>query len=98
MAGGDVFSPVRYKNLDLRDPKLTRRDRAPTAGQLVARLSAEALAFFVTLEADRPGRFSDQRRRRSFPATTPRSPSPPPTATPAGITLTARDLHSSFTR
>ena len=51
-------------------------------GTLVARVSAEAVALFVTLEADRPGRFSTN-AVALFPGhPTPRSPSPPPPATP----------------
>ncbi len=46
----------------LEAPRLARpRDRVTTsadAGVLTARLAAEAVALFVTLEADRPGRFS----------------------------------------
>ena len=68
-------------------PAATRRSPSTTTvdgGRLRARVTAEALALYVTLEADRPGRFSDQRRRASFPASTPRSPSPPTDGDPAG--------------
>ena len=61
---------------------IARRHRRSTAAARRAALSAEALALFVTLEADRPGRFSDQRRRALPRPRRPRSPSPPPTATP----------------
>ena len=74
--------PVRPKALDLPRPEACTLATIVDGGHVRARVTAEALALFVTLEADRPGRFSDQRRRASFPAATPRSPSPPPTATP----------------
>ena len=37
-----------------------------------------------------------QRRRRSSPASPPRSPSPPTDGDPAAVTLTTRDLYTSF--
>ena len=51
--GGDIFAPRPWKTYDLRDPGV-RMDR--DGNRLT--LSSEALALFVTVEADVPGRFS----------------------------------------
>ena len=51
--GGDLFAPLPYKAYDLRDPGL-----ALTADGNRLTLTTEALALFVTIEADVPGRFS----------------------------------------
>ena len=82
MAGGDVFAPVRWKNLDLRDPKIAlTTDRRATA-----RLVARALR--------RGGRPLRHASRPTAPAASRPTPSPsspaidaeirftPPTATP----------------
>jgi beta-mannosidase len=94
MAGGDVVPPVRHKALELLDPRLTLTT-AVADGRLSARVSAEALAFFVTLEADRPGRFSTN-AVALFPGYPAEIDFTPADGDPAGVTLTTRDLHSSF--
>ena len=81
MAGGDVFAPVRWKHLDLRDPKLRRRHRrrrrrrsSPGSPPRPWRSSSRSRPTAPAASRPTPS--------RSFPATTPRSASPPPTATP----------------
>ncbi len=94
MAGGDVFTPVRWKHLALRDPRIgvtTTTD----GGTLTARLTAEAVALFATLEADRPGRFSTN-AIALFPGHPAEITFTPADGDPAGIQLTVRDLYSSF--
>jgi beta-mannosidase len=94
MAGGDVVTPVRHKALELRDPKL-RVTATREGGILRASVTAEALAFFATLEADRPGRFSTN-AVHLFPGHPAEIVFTPADGDPAGVTLTARDLYSSF--
>jgi beta-mannosidase len=94
IAGGDVFTPVRWKHLALRDPKIgvtTTTD----GGTLTARLTAEAVALFATLEADRPGRFSTN-AIALFPGHPAEITFTPADGDSAGIQLTVRDLYSSF--
>ena len=81
MAGGDVFAPVRWKHLDLRDPQLgvatevrRRHARRPPRRRGAWRSSSPSRPTARAASRPTPS--------RSFPATTPRSPSPPPTATP----------------
>jgi beta-mannosidase len=94
-AGGDVFAPARWKNLDLKDPKLALTTEAAD-GKLVARVSAEAaVALFVTLEADRPGRFSTN-AVALFPGHPAEIGFTPDDGDPADVTLTVRDLYSSY--
>ncbi len=92
-AGGDVAPPGRYKTLELRDPGLVVttevRERA-----LVASVSAQALALFVTLEADRPGRFSTN-AITLFPGHPAEIVFTPADGDPAAVRLAARDLWSS---
>ena len=91
---GDVFAPVRWKNLDLSDPRIGVETRAED-GTLIARLSAAAVALFATLEADRPGRFSTN-AVTLFPGHPAEIVFTPADGDPNGITLTVRDLHSSY--
>ncbi len=94
MAGGEVFTPVRWKNLTLRDPRIgvtTTTD----GGTLTARLTAEAVALFATLEADRPGRFSTN-AVTLFPGHPAEITFTPADGDAAGTQLTVRDLCSSF--
>ena len=51
--GGDLYAPRPWKTYDLRDPGLA----CEQAGNRL-NLTSQALALFVTVEADRPGRFS----------------------------------------
>jgi beta-mannosidase len=94
MAGGDVVPAVRHKALELLDPKLAVATTVAD-GRLRAQVSAEALAFFVTLEADRPGRFSTN-AVALFPGHPATIDFIPAEGDPDGVTLTPRDLHSSF--
>jgi beta-mannosidase len=56
-SGRDVVPTVRHKALDLPDPRLAIETRVE-GGMVHVRVSASAVSFFATLEADRPGRFS----------------------------------------
>lgn len=56
--GADHFAPKPYKAYDLREPKLSMA-ATEEAGAWRCTLSAEAPALFAALEADLPGRFSD---------------------------------------
>ncbi len=56
-AGGDVWAPRPWKGYDLQPPGIEHESRAVDGGWEIA-LSAHAPAFFVALEADQPGRFS----------------------------------------
>lgn len=93
-SGGDVLATERWKNLDLPDPKVTL-DVAPGAGTLRARLSSEAVALFVTVEASKPGRFSTN-AITLFPGHDAEIVFTPDDGDTAGVTLTTRDLYSSF--
>jgi beta-mannosidase len=94
MAGGDVVPAVRHKALDLLDPKLAVATTVAD-GRVRAQVSAEALAFFVTLEADRPGRFSTN-AVALFPGHPATIDFIPAEGDLDGVTLTHRDLYSSF--
>jgi beta-mannosidase len=94
MAGGDLCPTVRHKALDLLDPKL-RVTTETTSTTLRARLSAEALAFFVTLEADKPGRFSTN-AVALFPGHDAEITFTPADGAPGAVSLTSRDLFSSY--
>ena len=94
MAGGDVFAPARWKNLPLLDPRIAIETRLEN-GALVARLTAQAVALFATLEADRPGRFSAN-AITLFPGHPAEITFTPDDGDPAGVAFTVRDLYSSF--
>lgn len=90
--GGDHFAPRPYKAYDLRPPHLRHSVAATPQGHDIT-LTAEALALFVAVEADQPGRFSANAMTLfpGHPATlrfTPAQPGPPPQ-------FTLRDLHSA---
>ncbi|PZQ50797.1 MAG: beta-mannosidase [Rhodovulum sulfidophilum] len=93
-AGGDIHATERWKNLDLPDPAIGLTV-TPEPGALRARLSARAVAFFVTLEASKPGRFSTN-AVTLFPGHDAEIFFTPDDGDIAGVTLTTRDLHSSF--
>jgi beta-mannosidase len=78
----------------LRDPAI-RVTTSADAGGITARLAAEAVALFVTLEADRPGRFSTN-AIALFPGHDAEIAFTPADGDAAGTTLTLRDLYSSF--
>ncbi|WP_116133889.1 glycoside hydrolase family 2 protein [Tropicimonas sp. IMCC34043] len=58
VAGTDHFAPGPYKSYDLRDPQIAMQVRDIGDGWKIS-LGCSAPAFFVALEADIPGRFSD---------------------------------------
>ena len=91
--GGDVAVPGRYKALDLRDPGLAITTETRD-GACVARIEAGALALFVTLEADRPGRFSTN-AIPVFPGHPAEIAFTPADGDPAAVRLSSRDLWSS---
>ncbi len=95
MAGGDCIPQTRYKALDLRTPGI-RVATSVVEGKLRARLGCEALALFVTLEADRPGRFSTN-AVSLFPGHDAEIDFTPADGAPATVRLSVRDLHSSYT-
>ncbi len=55
---GDVFAPHPYKSYDLRPSRLVH-EATEENGVWTLTVAAEALALFVAIEADVPGRFSD---------------------------------------
>lgn len=91
-AGGDIFTPKPFKAYDLEAPAIAL-DATPDHASWRIALKAENPAFFVALEADIPGRFSDN-AFTLFPghadeiSFTPRDAG----ATPV---FTVRDLHSA---
>ncbi len=92
LVGEDLHAPRAWKTFDLQPPGIAM-NVAPSGGTTDITLTARALAPFVALEADVPGRFSDnafalipgQPRHVTF---TPESPG-------AALRLTLRDLHSA---
>nr|MBA3325589.1 glycoside hydrolase family 2 protein [Paracoccaceae bacterium] len=92
-AGGDHALAGRYKALDLRDPGLTLATEVRD-GALVARIDVRALALFVTLEADRAGRFSSN-AVTLFPGQPAEIVFTPADGDPTAVRLIARDLWSS---
>lgn len=93
-AGGDVLARERWKNLDLPDPRVALAV-TPEGDRLRARLSAEAVAFFATVEASKPGRFSTN-AVTLFPGHPAEIVFTPDDGDIAGVTLTTRDLYTSF--
>jgi beta-mannosidase len=90
--GGDHFAPLPYKAYDLLAPDLTL-DFEPAPNGWTLTITAKALALFVAVEADQPGRFSANAMTLfpGHPATltfTPETPGPAPV-------FTLRDLHSA---
>ncbi|MGL4309711.1 MAG: beta-mannosidase [Paracoccaceae bacterium] len=79
--GGDHFAPKPYKSYDLQPAHLTS-DVTEENGVYSITVSADALALFVSLESDIPGRFSEN-AFVLFPGC------------PATITFTPRDVNVS---
>jgi beta-mannosidase len=91
-AAGDVFNPRPWKAYDLLPPRLSATV-APAGDAHDIALTVQALAPFVAVEADQPGRFSANAVTLfpGHPATirfTPDTPGPAPA-------FTFRDLHSA---
>ncbi len=89
---GDVFAPKPWKTYDLLPPNLTKQVEAEGEAWKIT-ITAEALALYVAVEADRPGRFSMNAFTifPGYPAEvvfTPAAPGPMPK-------FTLRDLHSA---
>jgi beta-mannosidase len=91
-AGGDTFAPQPWKSYDLRPAGLTATTKQHK-GQHEITLTVQALAPFVAVESDVPGRFSQNAVTLfpGHPATLTFTPQDP-AATP---TFTYRDLHSA---
>ncbi len=90
--GGDHFAPKPYKTYDLVAPKLNKTVKDVGQAYEIT-VSSQALALFVALEADRPGRFSHNAFALfpGHPATVSFTPDQPG-AEPRFI---LRDLHSA---
>ena len=92
--GGDHFAPKPYKSYDLQPAAVAYEAQARGQAYQIT-LSSDALALFVAIEADQPGRFSSNAFALfpGHPATvtfTPKSPGPAPQ-------FTLRDLHAATT-
>jgi len=92
--GGDHFASKPYKSYDLQPASLAY-DVKPVGQAYEITVTSKALALFVALEADHPGRFSSNgfALLPGHPATvtfTPKSPGPAPQ-------FTLRDLHAATT-
>ena len=92
--GGDHFAPKPYKSYDLQPASLIH-DVKQVGQAYEITVSSDALALFVALEADQPGRFSSNAFALfpGHPGTvtfTPKSPGPAPQ-------VTLRDLHAATT-
>jgi beta-mannosidase len=93
--GGDILAPRPWKAYDLPDPGL-RHDVSRDGAAWVLSVTAQAMAFFVTAEADLPGRWDrnavhlgpGHETRLRF---TPRDPGASPR-------FLLRDLHSATVR
>ena len=92
--GGDHFAPKPYKSYDLQPAAVAYEAQARGQAYQIT-LTSDALALFVAIEADQPGRFSSNAFALfpGHPATvtfTPKSPGPAPQ-------FTLRDLHAATT-
>ncbi len=90
--GGDHFAPKPYKTYDLLPTRLTQKVAAK-GGSYEITVKAQALALFVALEADQPGRFSTN-AFALFPGH-PASVTFTPDHSGAEPRFTLRDLHSA---
>ena len=92
VVSGDIFAPKPYKSYDLLPPKLTQII-AQTGADWHIQIDAQALALFVSLEADVPGRFSNNAFAvfPGHPVTVTFTPADPA----AAPKFTLRDLHSA---
>ncbi|MFT6451774.1 MAG: beta-mannosidase [Halocynthiibacter sp.] len=88
---GDVFAPKPWKSYDLQAPIIRHSVDWDESGATIT-LSCEAPAFYVSLEADQPGRFS-QNAFALFPGSDAKIRFTPQEGTGANFTI--RDLHSA---
>lgn len=90
--GGDHFAPKPYKTYDLKPAQLRHSVKALGQAYEIT-VAADALALFVALEADQPGRFSHNAFTLfpGHPATVTFTPASPG----AAPRFTLRDLHSA---
>ena len=92
LISGDIFAPKPYKHYDLLPARLNHQVQK-TSGSYEITLSAEALALFVAVESDQPGRFS-----HNAVALFPGSPATitfSPAQIGAAPRFTIKDLHSA---
>ncbi len=90
--GQDVFAPKPYKNYNILAPKMAC-DIQPTGDAYVLSITPETMAFFVTAEADVPGRFDANAIHLCPGETTTLTFTPDDTS--QSPTFTLRDLHSA---
>ncbi len=92
---GDIFAPHPWKAYDLPDPRIVFAT-AEAGGRWTLSVTAQAMAFFVTGEADVPGRW-DRNAIHLGPGHTARLTFTPqdPSSAPQFV---LRDLHSATTR
>ncbi len=92
LISGDTFAPKPYKHYDLQPAHLSHQI-SETNGSYEITLTAEALALFVAVESDQPGRFSHNAITLfpGYPATLTFTPAQPG----ADPCFTIRDLHSA---
>ncbi|SLN57583.1 Exo-beta-D-glucosaminidase precursor [Pseudoruegeria aquimaris] len=93
LKGSDWFAPKPYKSYDLQPPRIDKEvSQAGTSWEIA--LSAQAPAFFVALEADQPGRFSDNAilLLPGAPRVLTFTPANPAAGAPR---FTCRDLHTA---
>jgi beta-mannosidase len=93
---GDVWTPRPWKAHDLPDPGLAFEAARDDDGRHVLSVTARAMAFFVTAEADVPGRWDRAAVHLGPGATTRLTFTPADPAAPPAFTL--RDLWSATTR
>ncbi|WP_426034060.1 beta-mannosidase [Cypionkella sp. TWP1-2-1b2] len=92
LISGDSFAPKPYKNYDLLPAHLSHQVRE-AGGSYEITLTAEALALFVAVESDQPGRFSHN-AITLFPGH-PATITFTPAQAHAEPRFTIRDLHSA---
>lgn len=92
LMSGDHYAPLPYKSYNLLPPQLAQVVVETATGYDIT-VSSKALAFYVALEADQPGRFS-RNAFILFPGN-PATISFTPAAKGKAPVFTLRDLHSA---
>ena len=95
MAGGDVFAPVALEEPRPPRPEDRPRDRSRATAASSPASPPRPSPSSSRLEADRPGRFSTN-AVALFPGHPAEIAFTPDAGDPAGVTLTVRDLYSSY--